>query len=165
MTIMDMKSILEIDDRLSKDMGVAEKAGPLRSIAIFFAHSGDSWFWGVALFLLWLFGAPFWKQWAIALVGSGKFVIWRYLMALLTRLSATCRRRVGSPQTHTPCSGMDADHDNPLSAASCRPLSETMRKASKPPVSGLSCSSDSLSSSVSPWSPPPFSYESSISRS
>jgi membrane-associated phospholipid phosphatase len=67
---MDMKSILDIDYRLSKDMGVAEKAGALRSAAAVLAHSGDSWFWGAALFVLWLFGNSFWKQWAIAVVGS-----------------------------------------------------------------------------------------------
>ncbi len=67
---MDMKSILEIDDRLSRDLGVAEKAGLLRNIAIFFAHSGDSWFWGVALVLLWLLGNAFWRQWAVVVLGS-----------------------------------------------------------------------------------------------
>ncbi len=67
---MDIKSILEIDYRLSKNMGVAEKAGMLRSVAVFFAHSGDSWFWGVALLLLWFVGNSFWKQWAIALLAS-----------------------------------------------------------------------------------------------
>ena len=67
---MDMKSILDIDARLSKDMGVAEKPGLLRSIAVFFAHSGDSWFWGAALFFVWLLASSFWKQWAIAVVGS-----------------------------------------------------------------------------------------------
>ncbi len=67
---MAIKSILEIDDRLSKHMGVAEKAGLLRSIAVFFAHSGDSWFWGVALLILWAVGNSFWKQWAIVVLGS-----------------------------------------------------------------------------------------------
>lgn len=67
---MDMKSILEIDDRLSRDLGVAEKAGLLRNVAIFFAHSGDSWFWGVALLILWMLGNPFWRQWAVVVLGS-----------------------------------------------------------------------------------------------
>ncbi|HEX8993132.1 MAG TPA: phosphatase PAP2 family protein [Anaerolineales bacterium] len=65
-----MKSILEIDDRLSRDLGVAEKAGLLRNIAIFFAHSGDSWFWGVALLILWMLGNAFWRQWAVVVLGS-----------------------------------------------------------------------------------------------
>lgn len=49
-------------------MGVAEKPGLLRNIAVFFAHSGDSWFWGGALLIVWLFASPFWKQWAIAVL-------------------------------------------------------------------------------------------------
>ena len=67
---MDVKTILEADSRLSKGMGVAERPGLLRTVAVFFAHSGDSWFWGAGLFVLWIFGSPLWKQWAIALVGS-----------------------------------------------------------------------------------------------
>ena len=67
---MDLKSILDIDYRLSKDMGVAEKPGALRTAAIFFAHSGDSWFWGAALGIVWLFSSAVWKQWAVLIVGS-----------------------------------------------------------------------------------------------
>lgn len=67
---MDIKGILDIDNRLSQDMGVAEKPGLLRSIAVFFAHSGDSWFWGVALLVVWFFGDPFWKRWAVVMAGS-----------------------------------------------------------------------------------------------
>ncbi len=67
---MDLKSVLEIDYRLSKDLGVAEKPGALRTAAIFFAHSGDSWFWGVALGLVWLFSTHFWKHWAVVVAGS-----------------------------------------------------------------------------------------------
>jgi undecaprenyl-diphosphatase len=51
-------------------MGVAEKPGLLRGIAVFFAHSGDSWFWGLALLILWFFGDAFWKRWAVVMLGS-----------------------------------------------------------------------------------------------
>ncbi len=68
--LMDIKAFLDFDNRLSKDMGVAEKPGLLRAIAVFFAHSGDSWFWGVALLVLWFFGDPFWKRWAVVMLGS-----------------------------------------------------------------------------------------------
>ncbi len=67
---MDIKPILELDYRLSRDMGVAEKPGALRAVAVFFAHSGDSWFWGVALLIVWVFSNSFWKEWAVAVVGS-----------------------------------------------------------------------------------------------
>lgn len=62
---MSLRSILELDARLSARMRVAEKPGALRSIAVFFAHSGDSWFWGAALILLWFFSNSFWRKWAV----------------------------------------------------------------------------------------------------
>ena len=62
---MNFKSILELDARLSSQMRVAEKPGLLRSVAIFFAHSGDSWFWGLALILLWFMGQRSWKDWSV----------------------------------------------------------------------------------------------------
>lgn len=64
---MNLRSILELDARLSDRLRVAEQPGLLRTLAVFFAHSGDSWFWGAGLVLLWRLGNPFWKQWAIVL--------------------------------------------------------------------------------------------------
>jgi len=46
-------------------MRVAEKPGALRAISIFFAHSGDSWFWAIGLFAIWISGGSFWKEWAV----------------------------------------------------------------------------------------------------
>ncbi len=65
-----MNSILELDARLSRQMRVAEKPGALRAIAIFFAHSGDSWFWGLALVIVWFFGKSSWKEWAVVELAS-----------------------------------------------------------------------------------------------
>ncbi|HUF00244.1 MAG TPA: phosphatase PAP2 family protein [Anaerolineales bacterium] len=65
-----MNSILELDARLSNQMRVAEKPGALRAIAVFFAHSGDSWFWAIGLFALWISGDAFWKEWAVVQFGS-----------------------------------------------------------------------------------------------
>lgn len=68
---MRFRSVLETDVRLSNWFRVAEQPGLLRSIAVFFAHSGDSWFWGLALILLWVFtDDPFWKKWAVVLLGG-----------------------------------------------------------------------------------------------
>jgi undecaprenyl-diphosphatase len=68
---MDIKPLLEIDYRLSKDMGVAEKTGMLRSAAAVLAHSGDSWFWAAVLLSIWIFVPdPGWKKWAVLLAGS-----------------------------------------------------------------------------------------------
>ncbi|MFN8432489.1 MAG: phosphatase PAP2 family protein [Anaerolineales bacterium] len=60
---MSLKSILELDARLSSQMRVAEKPGILRNIAIFFAHSGDSWFWAAALIIVWFFSNSTWRHW------------------------------------------------------------------------------------------------------
>ena len=62
---MSFRSILELDARLSDQLRVAEKPGILRNIAVFLAHSGDSWFWAAALILLWFFGNPALKQWEV----------------------------------------------------------------------------------------------------
>lgn len=68
---MNFRSILEIDARLSGQMRVAEQPGLLRSISVFFAHSGDSWFWGLGLILLWTFNSELhWKKWAVVLLGG-----------------------------------------------------------------------------------------------
>ena len=62
---MNLRPILELDARLSDQMRVPEKPGALRSIAAFFAHSGDSWFWAIGLISLWASGDSFWKKWAV----------------------------------------------------------------------------------------------------
>lgn len=60
-----LKPILELDQRWSTQLRVAERPGLIRSVSIFFAHSGDSWFWGLGLILLWLLGPQAWKNWAV----------------------------------------------------------------------------------------------------
>lgn len=60
---MNLRSILELDTRLSSQMRVAEKPGFLRKLAIFFAHSGDSWFWALALIVAWFFSDSYWRKW------------------------------------------------------------------------------------------------------
>ena len=60
---MSLRSILELDARLSSQMRVAEKPGFLRNLAIFFAHSGDSWFWAAALIIIWFFSSSEWRHW------------------------------------------------------------------------------------------------------
>ena len=86
---MRFRSILELDARLSNQLRVAERPGLLRNLSVFFAHSGDSWFWGVALILLWLFtDDPFWKEWAVVLLGAISA-----LVVIVMILKFTIRRR------------------------------------------------------------------------
>ena len=69
-----MDSIIDLDARLSRQMRVAERPGALRAMAVVLAHSGDSWFWGIGLFILWIRGDSFWKQWAVLLFASIGFL-------------------------------------------------------------------------------------------
>jgi membrane-associated phospholipid phosphatase len=62
---MSLRSLLETDARFSDQLRVAENPGILRNIAVFFAHSGDSWFWAAALIIGWFFGNSTWKQWEV----------------------------------------------------------------------------------------------------
>lgn len=60
-----IKRMLELDRDGSYGLRVAEKPGTLRNVAMFFAHSGDSWFWGLGMLILWAAGSTFWQQWAV----------------------------------------------------------------------------------------------------
>ena len=89
---MDLTSLLALDERLSNQMRVAEKPGVLRNIAVFLAHSGDSWFWGVALILLWIFSDATWKEWAVVLIaGIGLLAV----LVLIIKLMVKRRRPEG----------------------------------------------------------------------
>lgn len=85
---MSLRSILKLDARLSYKMRVAEKPGALRSFAVFFAHSGDSWFWGAALILLWFFSNSAWRQWEVV-----EFVGISVLAVLVMSVKFLVRRR------------------------------------------------------------------------
>lgn len=67
---MNLSSILEFDAELSGKMRVAEKPGTLRSMAVFFCHSGDSWFWLAALIPLWFFSNSMWRHWEVVEFGG-----------------------------------------------------------------------------------------------
>jgi undecaprenyl-diphosphatase len=62
---MNVRTILEFDARLSEKMRVADKPGALRAMAVFFAHSGDSWFWLLALIIAWFLSDSNWKRWEV----------------------------------------------------------------------------------------------------
>jgi len=60
-----MRRFLELDQRYSYQLHIDQKRGPLRRLAIILAHSGDSWFWGAGLVILWLLGNQYWKDFAV----------------------------------------------------------------------------------------------------
>ena len=85
---MKLRPILELDARLSDQMRVAEKPGALRAISVFFAHSGDSWFWAIGLVALWIKGDSFWREWSVA-----QFADISVLAALVMSIKFLVRRR------------------------------------------------------------------------
>ena len=83
-----LKNILELDLRWSNTLRVAERPGTVRTLAMIFAHSGDSWFWGAGLLVLWFAGDSFWKEWAVY------ELFWiSFLAAFVMALKFTIRRR------------------------------------------------------------------------
>ncbi len=76
---MTLARLLQADAAASQRLRVAEQPGPLRSLAVFLGHSGDSWFWFAGLLLLWLFGDAGWKYRAgflcIAILGTALIVM------------------------------------------------------------------------------------------
>ena len=54
-------ALLDVDRRWTARLRIAERPGPTRALAVFLAHSGDSWFWGAALAVVWWSGTNLWK--------------------------------------------------------------------------------------------------------
>jgi undecaprenyl-diphosphatase len=69
-------------------MRVAEKPGALRALAVFFAHSGDSWFWLAAMIALWVWSESIWREWAVV-----QFAGISVLAALVMGIKFLVRRR------------------------------------------------------------------------
>lgn len=56
---------VEFDKRWYQRLAIGEDSRAKRFFAILLAHSGDSWFWLLGLFIVWLAGNPSWKAWAL----------------------------------------------------------------------------------------------------
>ncbi len=57
-----MENLIRLDADLSRRLRLDDSRSGLRKWAIFFAHSGDSWFWAAGLGLVWLFTAGDWRR-------------------------------------------------------------------------------------------------------
>jgi undecaprenyl-diphosphatase len=83
-----LPKILDFDYRMSSHLRMKETRGIFRGLTVFFAHSGDSWFWLAALFLIWLFAKGHWHTlsslMAVGLLG---------LAVLVLLIKFTVRRR------------------------------------------------------------------------
>ena len=58
------------DERWTQRLCIADHPGLLRAAAKVMAHSGDSWFWGIGLAAVWLWGGPGWQRWALTLFSA-----------------------------------------------------------------------------------------------
>lgn len=63
-----MNKFLEIDERLSGRLRVAEKPGLLRTASVLLGHTCDSWFWLAGLAIIYFFGPDYWKTRALILM-------------------------------------------------------------------------------------------------
>ncbi|MDP6792783.1 MAG: phosphatase PAP2 family protein [Anaerolineales bacterium] len=63
----DWQRLRAADQRWTQRLCIAEKPGFLRAVAKFLAHSGDSWFWGIGLAVVWHWGSLEWQRWALSL--------------------------------------------------------------------------------------------------
>jgi undecaprenyl-diphosphatase len=86
------QALIELDIRLSERMRIAEQPGPLRTLAIFCAHSGDSWFWLVGLGLLWWLGTDYWKTRALNLIIA---ILLAALVVFIVKFTVRRRRPEG----------------------------------------------------------------------
>lgn len=82
------QKLLETDYTASSRLRLPESRSVLRSAAVFLAHSGDSWFWLIALFLVWLLRTDDWRMRA-ALMAIGLLA----LAVLVLMIKFTVRRR------------------------------------------------------------------------
>lgn len=89
---MSFEKLLDLDARFSTRLRVAENPGGLRTTAMLFAHSGDSWFWAVALVLLGFMGNPFWKARAVSM---GISILVTALLVLAIKFTVKRRRPEG----------------------------------------------------------------------
>jgi undecaprenyl-diphosphatase len=84
--------LVVLDKRASYALRVAQKPGFDRTAALLFAHSGDSWFWGAGLLILWALGTEAWKTWAVWQLA---FIIGLAALVLVLKFSIKRKRPEG----------------------------------------------------------------------
>ena len=83
-----IEKILAWDADITQRLRIAEKPGWLRRFAKLLAHSGDSWFWILGLFIVGWLGTPYWR-WRMITFGIGVLVT----AVLVMIVKFTVRRR------------------------------------------------------------------------
>ena len=86
------KRLVDLDAYHTARLNLVERSGILRTLAVLFARSGDSWFWLLGLALMWFTGTDFWKARATALIAG---VLFTAVLVLLIKFSVRRRRPEG----------------------------------------------------------------------
>ena len=84
--------LLDLDHTWSRRLQISSQPGLLRTLEIFIAHSGDSWFVLIAIGLTWWLGDSEWKDLAVALATG---VIVTALAVLVIKLIVRRERPAG----------------------------------------------------------------------
>jgi membrane-associated phospholipid phosphatase len=88
-----LKFILEIDQKISKLFFISEEKLLMRKFAAFFAHSGDSWFLEIGLFLIWFFSRGAQHKYSALFAGA---IIIQALFVLALKFLVKRRRPEGN---------------------------------------------------------------------
>ena len=80
---MTINKLLELDESLSYKLRVAENPGPLKKVASFIGHTGDSWYWGLLLLAVLLLAPKNYQHWAAVsllavLIGAGLVLLIKF---------------------------------------------------------------------------------------
>lgn len=87
-----IQRLLELDIRWTIHLRVADRPGLIRRLAVFLAHSGDSWFWLAGLAVLWWLGPDFW-QWRARILAIG--IILAAILVMLIKFTVRRKRPEG----------------------------------------------------------------------
>jgi len=78
---MNMQAIITLDRSLSNSLRLQPEKRWLWKLSAFFAHSGDSWFWLAALFIIWLVTRQAWHV-KSALMATGILILAVLVLAI-----------------------------------------------------------------------------------
>ncbi len=87
-----VQKFLAMDAQLSSRLRIADAPGMLRTVAIWFAHSGDSWFWLLVLGLYFIYSSGAWYELVFTLIVG---IIITALFVLVVKFSVKRRRPEG----------------------------------------------------------------------
>jgi undecaprenyl-diphosphatase len=89
---LSASSLLRLDDEWSNRLRLEDRRGMLRTLAALVAHSGDSWFWGIGLGVVFLIGDTAAQTWAIRIVAA---IVALAVVVMGTKLLVRRRRPAG----------------------------------------------------------------------